>query len=307
MYKYFLDIIRLIDKKESYGILKGPQLKKRVKKRTVLIMALIRCPNCGKEISDRAKVCPGCNYVLAEEKTEPETPKAEKLCEECGTVLPEDAQACPNCGCPVTTEEVPPEEAQNVKITGVTIPKLAQQSKKKVLAIVGAAAVVLFLIIGIAVVAGQNADAEYGKNLNLAMQTMLTGAVEAEDAGNLIKNVWHDAIYDDYDAETFKYTSGTSDFNDALRNLFADPTFIVQISSIESNQETVQSQMKKLDDPPEEYEDAYDALMDCYDAYLDLTNLVTDPSGSLTTFSSNFNDADSEVANLIDKVKLHLG
>lgn len=29
-------------------------------------MALIRCPECGREISDKATVCPGCGYPMAE-------------------------------------------------------------------------------------------------------------------------------------------------------------------------------------------------------------------------------------------------
>ena len=27
-------------------------------------MAMIKCPECGKEISDRAEVCPGCGYPV---------------------------------------------------------------------------------------------------------------------------------------------------------------------------------------------------------------------------------------------------
>lgn len=31
-------------------------------------MALIKCPECGKEVSDKAETCPGCGYVLKQNK-----------------------------------------------------------------------------------------------------------------------------------------------------------------------------------------------------------------------------------------------
>lgn len=30
-------------------------------------MALIKCPECGREVSDRAGSCPVCGYPIAEE------------------------------------------------------------------------------------------------------------------------------------------------------------------------------------------------------------------------------------------------
>lgn len=34
-------------------------------------MALIHCPECGKEISDKAEKCPNCGYPLPPQKTQP--------------------------------------------------------------------------------------------------------------------------------------------------------------------------------------------------------------------------------------------
>lgn len=63
--------------------------------------------------------------------------------------------------------------------------------------------------------------------------------------------------------------------------------------TIEDNQDTVNALMKKLKNPPDEYKDAYDAVSDLYDAYISLTNCATDPSGSLQTYSSTFNDTNT--------------
>ena len=64
--------------------------------------------------------------------------------------------------------------------------------------------------------------------------------------------------------------------------------------------------MKLLQNPPEEYEEAYDAIKDLYDAYLEITGLAVNPTGSLTTFSSNFNSADSEAIKCYNEVELFL-
>lgn len=62
-------------------------------------MALILCPECGKQMSDKASACPHCGapYSAAPEVVETK-------CEECGAVLPNGANICPSCGCPVNAE-----------------------------------------------------------------------------------------------------------------------------------------------------------------------------------------------------------
>ena len=91
-----------------------------------------------------------------------------------------------------------------------------------------------------------------------------------------------------------------------MSNLFADSRFSKKISDIEDNQKTVNKLMKKLKNPPDEYKDAYEAVSKLYDAYISLTNCVTDPSGSLQTYSGTFNDADTNAANAYNAMKLYL-
>lgn len=38
-------------------------------------MALISCPECGKEISDKVTACPHCGYPMVETSPQPETPQ----------------------------------------------------------------------------------------------------------------------------------------------------------------------------------------------------------------------------------------
>ena len=50
-------------------------------------MALIKCPECGKEISDKAKTCPHCGV-----------PIEMKFCQYCGEKIEKDCVVCPKCG-----------------------------------------------------------------------------------------------------------------------------------------------------------------------------------------------------------------
>lgn len=64
--------------------------------------------------------------------------------------------------------------------------------------------------------------------------------------------------------------------------------------------------MKSLTNPPDEMQEAYTALKEYYDAYIELTNLATNPSGSLQSFSNNFNTADTEAANCYNAMDLYI-
>lgn len=164
-------------------------------------------------------------------------------------------------------------------------------------------------IVGFGVV--QNVKkAEYYSDMETISYTMLDGAAKAEDAGNLIKSVWHNAIFEERDSKTDKYTiengEFVDDFNDALDNLFEDEEFINSISEIKDNQSEAADLMRKLTNPPKKYEEAYSILKIYYDNYLKMTNAVISPSGSLNTFSEDFNSYDSETVDSYQKMKLYL-
>lgn len=54
-------------------------------------MALIKCNECGHEVSDKASACPNCGCPI--EKV--------PVCKECGQQIPDGVDACSNCGCPI--------------------------------------------------------------------------------------------------------------------------------------------------------------------------------------------------------------
>lgn len=51
-------------------------------------MALIKCPECGKELSDKATSCPNCGVPL----------NNQKFCVHCGSKIDKDCVVCPQCG-----------------------------------------------------------------------------------------------------------------------------------------------------------------------------------------------------------------
>ena len=95
-------------------------------------MAMIPCPDCGQEISDKAKKCIHCGKVLIEEV------KPQKFCAECGKEIPIDAEECPFCGCPVE-----PEKPENPAVAEIS--KTVKKNKKPI--IIAAAIVAVILVV----------------------------------------------------------------------------------------------------------------------------------------------------------------
>lgn len=50
--------------------------------------SLMRCPDCGKQISSKATMCPGCGHPFGRTK----------FCKFCGETIPADSVVCTKCG-----------------------------------------------------------------------------------------------------------------------------------------------------------------------------------------------------------------
>lgn len=155
---------------------------------------------------------------------------------------------------------------------------------------------------------------EYLENYKLASEMMFDGAVTAEKCGTLIHDVWYDAINEEYRDTTEKYVrehmkNGSiwpRDFNKALQLLFSDSDFSSDIGEIKNNQEAVLSLMKKLTSPPDEYKTAYGAITDLYNAYTEFTDCVISPSGSLSTYSSAYGEAQTNFLKYYKSVQIYI-
>ena len=266
-------------------------------------MAMIKCTECEKDISDKAKKCPYCGKTFFEE-----VPVVKEItCSECRTVLSESDEVCQNCGCPVEKKtNSPKEKLQEVQISSV---KVGSKTKKIIVALVIALALCAVGGIGYKVYSNQKAEENYNTyidNLGKAQEVMLTGGSDAESLCNLTIAVWNNAIYEDKDTETDKYTRPdgyfVSDFNTALANLFADSDTQSTVSNIEANQDTVKQIMKKLQDVPEGLDKCYETISDLNSSYNKLTDLAVNPTGNYSGFSSNKTTTVSEFMSNYDKL-----
>ena len=76
---------------------------------------IIKCPECGHQVSDRAKTCPSCGIEIAGKVTR---------CPDCGEIIFKDQAECPSCHCPINRDAVeePLEKAVTTVVPPVTMP-----------------------------------------------------------------------------------------------------------------------------------------------------------------------------------------
>lgn len=276
-------------------------------------MAIIKCPECGQDISDKAKKCIHCGHIFVEQKQE------ELRCAECGEIISDTDTVCHNCGCPI--EKISEVSQQPV---GVKEVKVNTGKRKIILGAVIALFVCAFVGVGTVIFLNWNGKQRtntYIDNLKKAQSLMLDGGSEAESLCNLTKKVWYQCIYTedaDYTTKNYvirpeyrSYSNFSSymyvdDFNTGLSNLYSDSDTEQKIESIENNQEAVEVVIKKLQNCPEDLEECYNSLNDLYDCYLRITNMAINPSGSYNSFTSEFNSVDNDFMTNYNKLKSKL-
>lgn len=269
-------------------------------------MAMIQCPECGQEISDKAKKCIHCGKIFVEESIVNEEIK----CSECGAILLETDQICPNCGCPVekitSGDQTTPQQVEVASI------KMAKKTKKFMIGIVVALILCVGGGVGYKIYSDQKAEQiykesynEYISNLKKIQEMMISSGGDAESLCNLTLKVWGNAIAKDYNSETDKYTrNGYSwnDFNTAIAKLYLDSSTETKVSNIKVEQASVKDLIKKLQNPPEGLDKCYDTMSDLYEAYKILTDLAINPSGNYTDFGDKKSGAVSDFLSAYEKL-----
>ena len=278
-------------------------------------MAMMQCPHCGQQVSDKAEFCPHCNERLIEEK--------KIKCSECGAEVSATLKVCPNCGAPLTIND----DIQKVEVAKITTPSVDKKTKKTILLLLVSALVIAGIVFAVITNNKKNYANKWQSTYESLVVSMLSGAAEAEKTASLIHDVWYNTIYKEADPKTnpytfrdyyrkSEYTSKTyasdsyfnSDFNDSLGVLFKSDTYKASASLIDSNQKNVATKMSSLSDKiPEGKENAYNAISALYDQYLGLTNLAINPTGNLNSYTSSFNKYDSDFMAAYNKANTFVG
>lgn len=157
-------------------------------------MAMIQCPECGQEISDKAKKCIHCGKVLIEEV------QPTKYCAECGKEIPVDSQECPFCGCPVEQEK-----PENPAVAQVAAKAKKNKKPLVVVAIIAIVAVIIGFIIN-SIGSSLNEDEQLAYQNALEMKSMMRDpdSFKLYDEMFLLKH-HDDNGENDYTYTIFKY------------------------------------------------------------------------------------------------------
>lgn len=148
-------------------------------------MAMIICPECGQEISDKSKRCIHCGKVLVEEII----PK--KFCSECGKEVDVSVTECPYCGCPLDEDEKEIKHQKNKKI-------------KKI--IILAALVAVVVVIGAVVINIMKSSLNEDEQLAYQNATELKDMMRNPDSFKLYDEFFILKHYDDDGSVNYTYT-----------------------------------------------------------------------------------------------------
>ena len=298
-------------------------------------MSLVKCPECGKEVSDQANSCPNCGCPLKEEKNVKKKTTIEKgsivkglkkhkgksilillllltpIYEIYGVISGEfSIELTGLCVCIATI------------IPAVIIIKDLQREQnglekinKKTKIIVVGVCVILFFGAGSYNMyqadqyekqqqAEQQAEEKYITDMQDAVSTMRSDADDANDLCELTMKVWYNAIYKESSSETDQYTkkngSFVSDFNDALGYLYTDKTG--DYTTLNIHMKNLSNKMGEFRNPPEQYEDCYKEFTSTFAAYKSLINLTVDYNGSYNSVSSDMREKENAFEEAYNKL-----
>lgn len=209
-----------------------------------------------------------------------------KICKQCGTENPAEAKFCQSCGSKIKTHK-----------------------KKKVLAIV-VAILFIFGIVGKRI----NDRQQLEKAVNLYTTFVRIMVAQSQEITSTTGRVWKDAIEENYNPATKKYTQykrGSStffaNFNTALSNLYRDPDFASKVALVKEYKEKLDDIYYVLLKKASKYPELENKINTTYELFGKIEKMVESPQGSLMTYQTEtrqlYNDMDSALTSLSNESK----
>ena len=217
---------------------------------------------------------------------------ADWYCPDCGSAVAEGSKYCVECGARLSFPDIDePVRSRKKRKKG--------KGKKILLVVLCVIFVLVAIICALYYVGSKNI---YSENFQRIIYDVMDSAADVETAGNLIKRVWANSIYQTSDPETDKYTRAAGgsgefypEFDTALDTLFSDEVFISSLQNIASQKYDITALMKQLSNPPSSYAADYDDLKKMYACYMEFADIVLNTSGSLESFAERFSSADDNL------------
>jgi hypothetical protein len=231
-----------------------------------MYMALINCPECEKEISDRVRACPHCGYPFVEENTPQKKVGRSKIKPAIITFI--IVEIILIAGFFVFKHFTKTEYLSNLKP--------ASEKMRE------GAAIAKYLN-------------------NLAHDVWYNTIHEEHDSKTDKYTLNKHNKYAYLGGSTFN-----SDFNTSLSSLAADNFVIIQKVKLRNIIQELNELMKPLQNPPSELQNCYNDLDRLYSSFQTLTELAINPSGNLTTFASKINDSASSFSEYYNKIQLYI-
>ncbi|MCM3724602.1 hypothetical protein M3226_02655 [Neobacillus cucumis] len=154
--------------------------------------------------------------------------------------------------------------------------------------------------------AKKKAIKNYEKNMGLALAAAIVVGTHSEKMADQYHDVWYSAIFND------RYTTsdGTKHSYGSFNQAIKDQNSVYEQSGdnlkLLSEMVVFEGYMNKLKNPPSKYEQLYQELVDLYATASSFEKLAESPSGSLQSYTNEFNQRDSELAEKIKSLQVQL-
>jgi hypothetical protein len=133
-------------------------------------------------------------------------------------------------------------------------------------------------------------EIQYQTNFSQATLDILNQTIVCEGMTAMISSSWNSAIDND------------EDFNTALENVHKAWEDGGNFKTLENKKSSIEKEMIKLQNPPQDYQKAYDLFVELYSKYGQLYNQAVSPTGSLTSYNNDVNEKSSDFNEIYDKL-----